>query len=105
MNSFGFEICPAAAVYFIAALVFLILSIRILNQIGMRMTFWDVINQLLSIILCTILLSLICLFPPVSISWVYTGVFILFTLSAFSVVVGGVNTLNMTAGSHSNMLQ
>lgn len=85
MKIFNTEICTPAAVYFVIALVMLLVGYLLKLNV---MSIGEVFSQFSSIILCTLLLMGLCTITPTA-SWVITGIFIFCTLAGLLSVLMG----------------
>ena len=78
MKIFDIEICTPAVVYFVFALVMMLVGYFLKLNV---MTIGQVFSQLLSIIVCTLLLMGLCTITPTA-SWIFTGLFIFLSVAS-----------------------
>ena len=71
------DVCTPAVVYFVIAIVMLLVGYLLKLNV---MTIGEVFSQFLSIIVCTLLLMGLCSVTPTA-SWVITGIFIFLTVT------------------------
>lgn len=76
MKIWDTEICTPAVVYFVIALVMLLVGYLLKLNV---MSIGEVFSQFLSIIMCTLLLMGLCTITPTA-SWIITGIFMFLTL-------------------------
>lgn len=88
MQLFGYTVCTPAAVYFVIAAIMMVISfIFAMRSFGGAVAIWNLLSQLLSAVVCTVILALICTGVSPVISWIFTGLVILLTLGG--VVMAG----------------
>lgn len=82
MKLFGYDVCTPAAVYFvIAAIIMVIGFIFAITSQGPLLALLQLLSQFLSIVFCTVILTLICTGISPILSWIFTGLIILLTVT------------------------